>query len=368
MNKMKKFENTEALTVAYYISKFEGAYDHIGNSRLSNNEVHKKVASFLGTKASTIKNYRDEFDPLFPNNGRAGWHQRKMLPSRTAIHEKYKNMSESDFKKLVDNILKNEGYSSIEIQQSQKDNKNFNLNEPIQLRRFNSSGLQKYRKYVLTRIEDPQKAMEIDLKLLLSNEFSESLEDDEHLIDPNKKFKDSYELGEYLYQVLSGFDYDDICFDHSLWNWLSLLYFNQTFPGPRGGVAPQRYILSEDPRRYYRCLIRTPWELFYFLREDARVCLTKAINVGSDDLEAIISRPELYTNKVLIQTIAKLYVTKTGSVYSFKRKALDKETKTPGCLRRLITFTKQISLNHDVRNMDQENFQNRLPTEFDNWL
>jgi hypothetical protein len=57
-----------------YLSK----YDEIGLKRLGFDSFHEAfnvVGYSLGSRPASIKNYRDEFDPLFPN-ARKGWHKR----------------------------------------------------------------------------------------------------------------------------------------------------------------------------------------------------------------------------------------------------------------------------------------------------
>lgn len=39
-------------------------------------EAYNVVGYALGSRPSSIKNYRDEFDPIFPNS-RKGWHKRE---------------------------------------------------------------------------------------------------------------------------------------------------------------------------------------------------------------------------------------------------------------------------------------------------
>ena len=47
---------------------------------------------------------RDEYDPYF-DNGRVGWYQREMSPSRREIYDLYKTNSEADVELVVKEIL-----------------------------------------------------------------------------------------------------------------------------------------------------------------------------------------------------------------------------------------------------------------------
>jgi len=64
---------TKLILTGLYLAEF----DSVGLKRLgfrSFAEAFNVVGYALGSKAASIKNYRDEFDPLFPNQ-RQGWHR-----------------------------------------------------------------------------------------------------------------------------------------------------------------------------------------------------------------------------------------------------------------------------------------------------
>jgi hypothetical protein len=70
-----------------YLSKFDKA----GLKRLgftSFTEAFNVIGYSLESRPASVKNYRDEFDPLFPNN-RVGWHQRPRREYCTRILDKY---------------------------------------------------------------------------------------------------------------------------------------------------------------------------------------------------------------------------------------------------------------------------------------
>ncbi len=75
-----------------YLSK----YDSAGLKALGFDtfiEAFNVLAYGLGARPASIKNYRDEFDPLFPNQ-RKGWHKR---PTRSYCLEMYKRYEALDF-------------------------------------------------------------------------------------------------------------------------------------------------------------------------------------------------------------------------------------------------------------------------------
>ena len=82
-----------------YLSK----YDSAGLSRLGFDsfiEAFNVIGFALGSKPASIKNYRDEFDPKFPN-GRMGWHKRQMRGYCETIFEQYKSLDFDSFTGLI---------------------------------------------------------------------------------------------------------------------------------------------------------------------------------------------------------------------------------------------------------------------------
>jgi hypothetical protein len=82
-----------------YLSK----YDAAGLIKLgfdSFQEAFNVIGFALGSKPASIKNYRDEFDPLFPNQ-RMGWHKRQTRDYCLAVFEQYKGLDFEAFTGLV---------------------------------------------------------------------------------------------------------------------------------------------------------------------------------------------------------------------------------------------------------------------------
>jgi Domain of unknown function (DUF3883) len=87
------------ILVGLYLSK----YDSLGLKRLGFDSFMEAFNVFgyaLGSKPASIKNYRDEFDPLFPNR-RKGWHKRKTRAYCSEIFEKYKKLDVASFTSLI---------------------------------------------------------------------------------------------------------------------------------------------------------------------------------------------------------------------------------------------------------------------------
>lgn len=87
------------ILVGLYLSK----YDLPGLKRLgfgSFTEAFNVFGYAIGAKSASIKNYRDEFDPLFPNR-RKGWHKRETRDYCLKIFQEYRRLDIESFTALV---------------------------------------------------------------------------------------------------------------------------------------------------------------------------------------------------------------------------------------------------------------------------
>ncbi|PKP03749.1 MAG: hypothetical protein CVU11_07055 [Bacteroidetes bacterium HGW-Bacteroidetes-6] len=90
------------LYVSYYLSRFDKiAYQNLGYGNQL--ETHKNIGKLLSVNPYTIKNWRDEFDPLFGH--RVGWYQRPMNPSRIRVAQALENLDELQIRGIVEDIL-----------------------------------------------------------------------------------------------------------------------------------------------------------------------------------------------------------------------------------------------------------------------
>jgi hypothetical protein len=82
-----------------YLSKF----DSLGLSALGFDgfvEAFNVIGFALGSRPASIKNYRDEFDPLFPNP-RKGWHKRPTRAYCMKVLQEYEGLDFQAFTRLV---------------------------------------------------------------------------------------------------------------------------------------------------------------------------------------------------------------------------------------------------------------------------
>ena len=94
--------NILGLYIAFYLAKFnEEAYLNLGFG--NQGETHRRIGSVLDIKPATVKNWRDEFDPLFGH--RAGWYQRDLSISRIRVIEAIGDLNEPTLRGIVKDIL-----------------------------------------------------------------------------------------------------------------------------------------------------------------------------------------------------------------------------------------------------------------------
>src|SRR5579859_5959489 len=89
LNPQRIAPREKLILIGLYFSK----YDALGLKQLgfeSFSEAFNVFGYALASKAASIKNYRDEFDPLFPNR-RKGWHKRKTRNYCMRVFEEYRN-------------------------------------------------------------------------------------------------------------------------------------------------------------------------------------------------------------------------------------------------------------------------------------
>lgn len=97
---------TKLILAGLYLSKF----DSEGLKRLgfrSFTEAFNVVGYALGSQPASIKNYRDEFDPLFPNV-RKGWHKRAKRDYCLRVFDEYRSLDIDSFAGLIQSFV---GYS-----------------------------------------------------------------------------------------------------------------------------------------------------------------------------------------------------------------------------------------------------------------
>lgn len=103
LNPQQIAKREKLILVGLYLAK----YDSLGLKRLgfeSFAEAFNVIGYALGSRPASIKNYRDEFDPMFPN-GRKGWHKRQMREYCLRILEEYKGLDLESFSDFIKSFV-----------------------------------------------------------------------------------------------------------------------------------------------------------------------------------------------------------------------------------------------------------------------
>jgi len=99
LDPQKLLTREKLILTGLYLAK----YDAVGLKKLGFEgfvEAFNVIGYALGQKPASIKNYRDEFDPLFPNK-RRGWHKRPTREYCLKLFEEYKSLDLEAFTGLV---------------------------------------------------------------------------------------------------------------------------------------------------------------------------------------------------------------------------------------------------------------------------
>lgn len=101
---MKKISLREkSILAGLYLSKFdvEGLH-YLGFESFT--EAFNVIGLSLGIQPASVKNYRDEFDPLFPNN-RKGWHKRPIRDYCKVVYDSFVGLNLENFASLLKQII-----------------------------------------------------------------------------------------------------------------------------------------------------------------------------------------------------------------------------------------------------------------------
>lgn len=109
-------KNKKMMLAGLFLSKFDRAgYSALGYKSFS--EAYRSLAAIVGGPWRSVQQYRDEFDPVF-DNGRKGWHKRKMHPSRRLFLEKFGQLELEEFAQLVQMQFAQEGDIDLDVNQA----------------------------------------------------------------------------------------------------------------------------------------------------------------------------------------------------------------------------------------------------------
>ena len=101
---MKKLTLREkSILAGLYLSEFDfKGLEYLGFNNFT--EAFNVIGLAMGVSPMSVKNYRDEFDPLFPNL-RKGWHKREIRKYCKDIYDTFHTLSLEDFSSLLKDII-----------------------------------------------------------------------------------------------------------------------------------------------------------------------------------------------------------------------------------------------------------------------
>lgn len=116
----------KSILVGLYLSKFDReGLRSLGFDGFA--EAFNVIGSALGVRSASLKNYRDEFDPLFPNP-RQGWHKRRTRGYCKALYDAFGGLNLGDFTILLKRIIYKEHDIDVlmeEVERKQGEDRSF---------------------------------------------------------------------------------------------------------------------------------------------------------------------------------------------------------------------------------------------------
>ncbi|MBU4480441.1 DUF3883 domain-containing protein [Patescibacteria group bacterium] len=93
----------KSILAGLFLSKFsERGLKYLGFDNFT--EAFNVIGLALEVQPASVKNYRDEFDPVFPNK-RQGWHKREMRQYCKDVYNSFKDLDIRNFSNLLKEII-----------------------------------------------------------------------------------------------------------------------------------------------------------------------------------------------------------------------------------------------------------------------
>ena len=248
----------------------------------------------------------------------------------------------------------------------------------ISVSSFNSVGLQAFKDL----INEKRKTVLHSAPAIVDREFVEgvvALCFDKKLstplrgnseIDVKKTFQTRFDVGKYLHDQLPKESNEIVPDNDGLWTWISALYFEQLLESRSRHTfklwSEYRYIFLNEPRRFYRHLVFTPFWIYRTRGEDvARFFVSVAPYTGGDAVEQLYSRVEYFVQiPSLVEAALELYVDpKTQKL----KAGTTSKNKPGGAIRLAMQIPQQLSMTYDLSSMSKDDILDILPQEFDEW-
>lgn len=177
----------------------------------------------------------------------------------------------------------------------------------MELRRFNSRGIETFREALEICRDDSQ--ADISLEILTNSELSVALLPAVDVDD--RRFKTKREAAVYFHQLLGDIPKQDLLTDAGLWSWLSLLYFDVVCPkqaGERKVRNDYTYIFEPtNSRHYYRHLLFVSWRILDIAPTHNRLMLDSSISSLDKFTSEVIKRLYLTRIPCFFEVLDRLY-------------------------------------------------------------
>lgn len=247
----------------------------------------------------------------------------------------------------------------------------------IKLKCFSEQGVDKVRSAIDAHTDGSKKGSHgapislDDLNEIIGMASDDSLLEKTNLsiqLDETKKFKSSYELGEYVFSLLKDNNPEEI--DSGVWTWLAIVYISQLLRYRKKDDkyllgSSYRYVFDKNVRlRYYRHLVYMPWYLYQFLDTDSYIFLYSP-PFESGEFLAQAQKDEVVSNRELIAMCAKYYFDSDKNKFASGFFGTNKEDVRT--LRWLVqVIVPQLSVNFDIRHCNKDALFDLLPDSFKN--
>lgn len=235
-----------------------------------------------------------------------------------------------------------------------------------ELRTFNDSGMDLFKKYLIELKANPKQGIPPILQDYRCTEIIQpAVQVDQ------RHFRTKYEFGRYLYEtVKDNVSAHTLRTSIRLWCWLTLFYFNEVCPtnssGERKVLRLEKYMPSTAhiASGLDKHLLFFPWKMVSLHGADAEWLLGGPLREDSKVMRELANS---YRRNVSID-----FIRLARSLYFDAKKGAIKTgatTNRPGSLRRLDRVINQLDLTYDIFGVGSQRLSQLLPQdEFHRWL
>lgn len=228
------------------------------------------------------------------------------------------------------------------------------------LRRLNEDGMALFSNCIVAIRSGS--SSEVPFGILEDSKFSDDIEGAPTITKSD--FATRFEMGEYLIDVLSDFDWHEIAHDAGLWSWLALYFFDQLCPadatGKRKPSMEYQYVLSRDYRHHSRHALRTTCEYIRQYGASVHFMFSKSPCERGEIIEQLSARQEIAACPGVVEVASALY--DDAERGTFKKGAAGRGR---GSIVRLIRVMQQYQLTYDLYSVTGAQLFEMLPAEFD---